>query len=300
MMSFRRSSAAAPVALALGAAACAVAAACVPGAPSSPGATAGTVLVRTFTTGPVPPASYEVLVDGRAVGSVAADGEVEVPGISPGRHDVELHTPVNCTVDGTNPREITVSEGLTSEVAFDVVCTSPPTGTLELTTSTSGDDLDEDGYSVAVDGTDRGPVGIDETVTFEVRTGDREVELRGIADNCEVQGANPRVLPVNDGQTTPTTFAVVCAETDGSIDVSVSTSGFNQDDSYTVDLDGSRAETLESDDSVVFEDVPAGRHTVTLGDVAPNCEVEGDNPVTVDVVADETSEVDFEVDCSFF
>ena len=272
---------------------------CAPAAPSSPEMITGTVLVQTSTTGSTVLGDYDVLLDGRTVGSVGANGEFEISGISPGQYDVALGLPANCAVDGLSPRTVTVTETATSVVTFDVTCTDPPTGVLALTTSTSGDDLDEDGYSVVIDGTDRGPVGIDETVTFDVRTGDREVELRGLADNCEVQGENPRVLPVNDGQTTPTTFAVLCAETDGSIDVSVSTSGLNEDDSYTVDLDGSRTETLESDGNLVFEDVPAGQHTITLGDIASNCEVEGDNPVTVDVVADETSEVDFEVSCSF-
>lgn len=296
---YRRSIPGLLVALALAVGAYA-AGACAPGAPSSPGATTGTILVRASTTGTTLPAGYDVLLDGSAVGSVVANGEAEVPGISPGLYDVELQVPTNCTIDGSTTQQVTVAEGTTSEVTFAVVCTSPPSGTLAVTTSTSGDDLDEDGYTVAIDGTDRDPVGIDETVTFEVPTGDREVELRGIADNCEVQGENPRVLPVNEDQTTPTTFAVVCAETDGSIEVSVSTSGFNQDESFTVDLDGSRTETLESDGNLVFEDVPAGQHTITLGDIASNCDVDGENPVTVKVVADETSEIEFEVDCSFF
>lgn len=298
MMWFRRSSQGLPVALTLAAGAVA-AVGCAPAGPSSPDSTTGTVLVQTSTTGPTLPAGYDVLFDGSTVGSVVANGEIRLPGISPGEYVVELQVPTNCAVDGSGSRRVTVAEGTTSEVAFEVACTSLPTGTLALTTSTSGEDLDEDGYEVAIDGTNRGPVGLAETVTFDVPTGDREVELRGLADNCEVQGENPRVLPVNEGQTTPTTFAVLCAETDGSIDVSVSTSGFNPDDSYTVDLDGARTETLESDGNLVFEDVPAGLHTITLGDIASNCEVDGDNPVTVDVVAGETSEVDFEVECSF-
>lgn len=296
---FRRSSSGLLVAVGFAVGAYA-AAACAPGAPSSPDATTGTVLVRTSTTGPTLPATYGVLLDGRSVGSVSANGEVRVPGISPGQYEVGLQLPTSCTVDGSSTQQVTVAEASTSEVMFDVTCTSPPTGIVAVETSTSGDDLDGDGYTVAIDGAHRGPVGIEETVTFEVPTGDREVELRGIAENCEVQGENPRVLPVNEDQTTPTTFAVVCAETDGSIDVSVSTSGFNEDDSYTVDLDGERTETLESDGNLVFGDVPAGQHTITLGDIASNCDVEGDNPVTVEVVADETSKVDFEVDCSFF
>lgn len=297
-MWFRRSKPGLLLALSLVAGAYA-AAGCAPGGPSSPDATTGTVLVRTSTAGPTLPTSYDLLLDGRSVGSVDANGELRVPGISPGQYDVELQVPVHCTVDGSSARQVAVAASAISEVIFDVACTSPPTGILALTTSTSGEDLDEDGYAVAIDGTNRGPVGIDATVTFEVPIGDRQVALLGISDNCEVQGENPRVLPVNEDQTTPTTFALVCAETDGAIDVSVSTSGINEDDSYIVDLDGSRTETLESDGNVVFEDVEPGQHTVTLGDIASNCDVAGDNPVTVEVSAEETSEVVFEVDCSF-
>ena len=277
--------------------------ACAPGAPSSPEGTAGTLIVRASTTGINAPASFPVDLDGDPAGSVEANGEIEFPGISPGTHAVGLSPlPVNCGVDGANPRQVAIAEAATTEAAFVVTCGSLPTGDVEVTTSTSGEDRDEDGYDVSIEGTARGAIGPDDTRLFGgVPIGSRQVELSGIADNCAVQGSNPRSVTVSQGQVSPTTFAILCELTTGSIDVSVSTSGLAEDDAYTVDLDGgARSETVSMDGGVTFDEVEPGLHTVTLGDVAGNCDVETDNPVDVTVTAGETVDVQYRVRCGLF
>lgn len=275
--------------------------ACAPDAPSSPDATTGSIRVEVATNGAGAPESYEVTVDDAERRSVVPNGNLTFRGIIPGSHSVELVSiPFNCAVEGANPRETIVAEATTSEVSFSVSCEAVPRGNLAVTTTTSGEDLDPDGYEIEIDGAPSGAIGTDDTRVFSgLPTGDRLVELTGLAVNCAVQGDNPRVRTITDGQTTLTTFAVVCAITTGSIEVTVSTSGpFADSDGYTVDLDGEETRTVDPDDRVTFTGVAEGRHVVTLRDIASNCDVEDDNPVEVDVTAGKTAEVDFDVGCS--
>lgn len=84
----------------------------------------------------------------------------------------------------------------------------------------------------------------------------------------------------------------------GTLEVVVETTGEDIDaDGYTVDLDdGTETGDVETSDEISFE-VDAGSHTVELTGIADNCTVDGDNPVTVTVGADETETVTFDVTC---
>lgn len=274
--------------------------ACAPGAPSSPDATAGSIRVEVTTTGTGAPEVYDVIVDGGQPRPVGPNASLTLQGILPGTHSVELSAvPFNCVVDGTNPRETTVAEATTSEVSFAVSCEAVPRGNLAVTTTTSGEDIDPDGYEVEIDGISSGAIGTADTRVFsDIPTGDRLVELTGLAENCAVQGDNPRLRTIIDGQTTLTTFAVACMITTGAIEVTVSTSGPLQDsDGYTVDLDGAETRDVDPDDTVTFAGVTEGSHTVTLTGIASNCEVDDENPVVVNLTAGDTAEVEFDVRC---
>lgn len=260
-------------------------------------------MVEVSTSGSDVPDGYEVRLDDGENQPIASNGALSFEDVAPGTHEVELLAfASNCAVDGSNPRAVVVSETTTSPVGFSVVCTMLPRGDLSVTTTTSGDDLDDDGYVVAVDGGTGIPVGIDDDRIFpDLPAGDHQVVLSGLASNCAVQGENPRTVPVAGDQTTATTFAVVCDLITGSIRVSASTSGLDQDpDGYSVTLDGMLVQRVEPDGTVSFEPVDAGDHHVTLGDISSNCEVEGDNPVDVVVTAGETADIEFDVECSLF
>src|SRR2546427_3970499 len=80
-----------------------------------------------------------------------------------------------------------------------------------VSTSTTGADLDPDGYTVTVDGTQSQPIGDNASVTFpDVAAGDHSVGLSGIASNCSVSGANPQTVTVSSNSTASTTFEVSC------------------------------------------------------------------------------------------
>ena len=77
-------------------------------------------------------------------------------------------------------------------------------GTLEVTVTATGTPADPDGFTVLLDGTQMGALA---PATGGVRTqdlepGDYEVELDNLADNCTVDGDNPRTVTIEDDETT--------------------------------------------------------------------------------------------------
>jgi hypothetical protein len=87
-------------------------------------------------------------------------------------------------------------------------------GDLDVTTVTTGSDLDADGYTVTVDRTTSQSIGTNGTVHFvSLPEGDHRVELSGLASNCTPSGANPRTVTVVGGSVASTTFDVTCTAT---------------------------------------------------------------------------------------
>jgi hypothetical protein len=84
-------------------------------------------------------------------------------------------------------------------------------GTVRVTTVTTGEDLDSDGYRVTL-GVSGWPIGVNATVTFEgLPEGTNDVWLLGAAENCIVAGSNPQSITVTSGAETAVTFDVTCA-----------------------------------------------------------------------------------------
>src|SRR5439155_1994954 len=92
---------------------------------------------------------------------------------------------------GTTTRTVSVTAGSTVSTSYAVSCapTGGGTGSLTVTTATSGasGDLDPDGYTVSVDGGAASqPIPDNGSVTFTGPAGDHTVALSGVAGNCTV------------------------------------------------------------------------------------------------------------------
>ncbi|HEX2249073.1 MAG TPA: hypothetical protein VHH32_01915 [Gemmatimonadales bacterium] len=269
-------------------------------------ATSGSVEVATVTTGGgSDPDGFLLTLDGAERGQIGTSATLSVAGVSPGLHSLGLSGLAgNCQVAGENPREITVVAGQTLQVPFSVTCVpaGPGTGTIEITTSTTGSDLDPDGYSVSVDGAAGQPLGPNARLTVSnVPSGAHRVDLLGIAANCSLSVPNPRRVTVTAGSSVTVAFAVNCAarppET-GAVRVSVSTSGASQDaDGYTVSMDGGSEQSIAVNGSRTIQGLAPGQHSAQLGGIAANCTVAGENPRSVNVTAGQTATVDFSVSC---
>jgi Tol biopolymer transport system component len=177
--------------------------------------------------------------------------------------------------------------------------TNPPTtGSLEVSTVTTGTDIDADGYTVTVDGGSSQAIDANGTVTVSnLSAGDHVVLLGGVAANCTVAGDNPRTVAVAAGSTASTTFSVACVAETGDLEVSAATTGDDQDDAYTVSVDGGAAQAIDANGTLTFPDLTPGDYEVTLGDIAANC-VTSNNPRTVAVAAGGTASTTFDVACT--
>jgi hypothetical protein len=92
-----------------------------------------------------------------------------------------------------------------------------PSGSLQVSTATTGSDLDPDGYAVTIDGSGNQPIGVNDQITIPgLSAQDHTVRLNGVASNCTVSGANPRTVNVPAGGSAQTTFSVTCTASSGS------------------------------------------------------------------------------------
>jgi hypothetical protein len=103
-----------------------------------------------------------------------------------------------------------VLTGLSCGSGSDIV--APTTGTLEVTSTTTGLEPDPDGYTITLDGVERVALGPSDVVSMDaIAPGDHSVGLSGVAAICAVQGDNPQTVSVTAGATTAVAFAVTCA-----------------------------------------------------------------------------------------
>src|SRR5256885_15652596 len=174
----------------------------------------GTLAVTVTPSGSNTPSGYTVIVDGSSRQSVGANGLVTFIGLPPGSHTVQLSgVPSNCSVSGSNPRSVSLIAGLVATTSFSVSCAAPPpqTGNLTVSTSTSGSNVDADGYTVTVDGNASRSIGTNSSVTFTgLSAGSHTVALSGVASNCTLSGGTSRAGSVPAGGTASTTFSVSC------------------------------------------------------------------------------------------
>ena len=175
---------------------------------------------------------------------------------------------------------------------------APSTGAIRLTVTTTGVDHDPDGYEVII-GEVRRPISTGTTITLdglfapEVYT----VQLAGLAPNCMVNGRNPRPVAAWSGETTNTTFTVVCTVFTTDVTITVTTTGADPDQNgYLVRVGDDPTEwRVPANGSSVVPSVPVGVHPLFVSDVDPNCAIVPPEPRSV-VVAPYQDEVSASID----
>jgi probable HAF family extracellular repeat protein len=179
--------------------------------------------------------------------------------------------------------------------------TNPPTtGSLTITTNTSGPEPDADGYAVVINEGAETPIPASGTLQRDnVEPGNHSIRLTGMAANCTVAGENPRSVAVPAGETVTVTFELTCSATTGSLQITSATSGASPDaDGYTMTVDGVDRGTLVASGALTLNGLLPGNHSVGLSGVAGNCQVQGDNPRSLTIVAGASVTAAFEVVCT--
>ena len=181
------------------------------GGPTGP--TEGKLEIIASTTGSaLDPDGYALSVDNGAPQPLPANGADTVASLSPGGHTVSVAgLAPNCLLDGENPRNVDIAAASTTSLHLDIAC-SEPQASISVGAATTGEDLDPDGYQVAVDGGSSRPLSINGSVLIDGLTaGEHEVTLSGVAANCVVAEVNPRTVTALGGSTTDAAFSVTCS-----------------------------------------------------------------------------------------
>jgi dipeptidyl aminopeptidase/acylaminoacyl peptidase len=172
--------------------------------------------VTTATGGMAPdPDGYTVSIDGLVPAPIGPVDTLLESSVTPGDHTVDLAgLSSGCTVEGGSSRTVTAAAGTVVSADFAITCNAPepsPTGAIVVTLSTSGVDLDPDGYVVAVDPAQSRVTGASDQIRLEaIPAGSRSVRLSGLAANCSVQGPNPLTVEVPADGEAAASFAVRC------------------------------------------------------------------------------------------
>lgn len=166
--------------------------------------------VITRTGGTDAPDGYDVFVDGRFAARIGATDTIAIGDLGAGGHHVLLGGIGDyCFATGGVYRQATVTASTTGTVAYDITCTDLPEVSLEVTTS--GVDVDMDGYDVLVNGERVGSVPASGSLDLtQVRYGPNVVELAGIRANCAIGGVVRRFIEVEPGAVDTLTFGVTC------------------------------------------------------------------------------------------
>jgi hypothetical protein len=180
---------------------------------SSTGESVGALEVLATTSGANPDLDgYRVDVEGEPARAVAPGGSTPFPALPAGEHRVTLSgVAANCAVADSAVRRVVIEAGQTDTIAFSITCDST-SGSVQVRTMTSGEDLDPNGYAVLVDDVPVATVpdtGVTEVPVAAVR---HQVALAGVTPNCIVAGDNPRSVDVGTGVSVPIAFAIQCAQ----------------------------------------------------------------------------------------
>lgn len=231
--------------------------------------------------------------------------------VAPGVHNVQLTGVAgNCTVAAPNLREVTFEIGTTTELAYAVWCVAA--ARIHVTAPTSGVDQDQ-GYLVRFGNCESGSCSetwLPTTASLDttVLPGTYDIELRDIASNCAVSGANPVTVNAMVGATSNVSFPVTCAALPpppppGIIRISAPTSGTNLDLGYEVINEtncdyyyGCTSVPLGATGYVEFTLAP-GTYSFRLQGIANNCQVMVSNPSAIQVASGFVTEFTFPVLC---
>ncbi len=260
--------------------------------------TTGAVQVTISTAGAVPdPDGYALTLDAVEVQPIGIAATATLAELSPGAHRIGLAgVSPNCTVQGDNPRTLTVVAGETAAEDIAVVCAA---GTVRVITVTSGPGADPDGYAFAIGDGAAQSIGASATVSVStVAAGPTTVTLSGVAAGCAVGGENPRPVTVPADGTVEVSFALTCSPEAGTLEVTTVSTGAPGDPSgYTVSVDGGSAVAIGANATRTIGGLAPGTHAVALGGIAGNCAVQGTNPRSATIAAGQTTPLTFTVEC---
>lgn len=174
------------------------------------------IAVTTVTSGPDLPPPFELRIGDQPSTLVLSNGTTVIGRLAPGTYTVALAGIVEgCTLDGDPEVTVNVTHRAVTPITFTVAC-SALIGVIRVTLSTSGEDPDPNGYSLATTGGWQSPAPVNGVVIFQpMPAGTHVVRLTDMAVNCVVADGSERTVAVTIGgatrDTVNTSFEISCA-----------------------------------------------------------------------------------------
>ena len=189
--------------------------------------------------------------------------------------------------------------GLTLAACHDTggPLTSPSTvGILVVSTVSGGNEPDQDGYLLTVNGVDSLPLDPIGTSRIALPPGQHTLRLLGMAEHCSISPGTPLDVAVLSRDTTSVAFSVTCSAT--GVRITTTTTGLDFDtDGYRVEVDGTDRGAVPSNGSV-FLRLEEGGQTIALTGMKTNCAVDGAVSRNVTIMASEITPIDFAAACT--
>jgi hypothetical protein len=255
----------------------------------------GTLIVSTSTKGADPAhQAYLLTIDGLDSLPLHSIGTSRID-VASGQHTLALlGAEKGCAVTPGAPLQIDVPAKGTIAVAFDISCPA-----VQVTTKTTGLDLDPDGYRVLVNGTDKGGIASNGTLSTRLAPGTWTILLTDLTPNCTIDGPASHDVTVVDSEVVSIQFSATCTATTGVIAASVTPSGPVVSDSFQASLDGGKPFFVRMDGPEYLNNVAAGDHVISLLSSA-RCSAKTDSQparITVGTLVRDSVGVDFPVTC---
>lgn len=238
------------------------------------------------------PVGTSVIIEGSGFSPIGSENtvtlnDVEAEVVASTPSSIEIFVPTGAT---TGPIEVTVSGTTASGPVFTVETGMPGITSISPESGPEGTEVTIFGMNFAATPAENQVTfnGVDAQVIQAVDTAlVTEVPVGATTGPVEVT--------VNSETATGPTFTVV---TTGTIEAIVTTTGTDQDsDGYLVTVDGADSHSANLEDTLYFENLNEGSHSVELSDIAGNCTLSGMNPRDVTVSAADTVSTTFSVSC---
>ena len=196
-------------------------------------------------------------------------------------------------------RLIRAASSLLGMAAWGCVEPTPPTAPsysfIRVVVVASGGDLDSDGYEIVVDAVPKAVLQGVQEGSFYLTAGAHVVSIGKLAANCTVTGPNPRAVTLGLRETVTVQFDVICVPT--GVMITTRATGVDIPQAFAVFLDDEPAGAAVPNESLSVGRLTPGDHTVTLK--APeHCTVSASGRMTVAVVAEQLTEVPFDITCT--
>ena len=269
----------------------------------STGPRTGVIRVSVWTVGDTIDRDHDgfsLSVDGGPATSI--NTSLTIANISRGNHLVRLDgLAANCSVLGANPHPVEVAADY-ADVPFIVQCVAN-TGSMHVSTATSGSEMDPDGYVVTVGGVSRAEMPANGTASIsDIRGGTYAVALAGLSKNCVVDGASLRTVTITFGTTVEVAFTIRCVPAGGLRLTTATTGPYLDPDGYALELrpegpSSTTQATVLTNGTVTLSGLLPGNYRLTLFDILPNCDAVSSNPRVVAITAGSETSVTFDIRC---